>query len=447
MLAEPFSTLVAGKTKLPFEGWLLLIGVLLLVMAVFASTVKRLPITATIVYLLIGFALGLAGFGVVALDPIGDAPWLRRAAEIAVILSLFSVGLKLRLPLRDPRWRPALCLAFVSMAITIALLAAAGVWLLHLPVSAAILLGGALAPTDPVLASEVQIQHAHDRDALRLALSGEAGLNDGMAFPFALFGVALFHHPPGRAAWETLVVHGLWGVPAGFVFGGLAGHGLGRLVLHLRAVRNRRVVDEYLVLGSIAGIYGLAVLLDINGFLAVFAAGLALRGLERRQGSDRNVEELRAAGRLPPDPALAPATAPAYLAGTMLAMTERLERLLEVGLVLLVGVIATGAGFAPSTLWLAPLLFFVIRPISVLPVLLTRRRFSAFQFGAIAWFGIRGIGSIYYLSLALDEGLPAQFASLLTSLILGVIAASIVLHGISVTPALHAYQQRKSQRR
>src|SRR5215204_6241936 len=136
-----------------FEAAYALIGALLVAVAVAASFLRRLPLSEPMIYLAVGVVLGPIGFPVFAVSSVLHAPLLHRLAEIGVIASLFSAGLKLRSPLRDRRWRIPLRLAFVSMAVTVGLIAAFGVYGLGLPVGAAILLGGVLAPTDPVLAS------------------------------------------------------------------------------------------------------------------------------------------------------------------------------------------------------------------------------------------------------------------------------------------------------
>ena len=135
--------------------------------------------------------IGPWGLGLLVLDPIEDASLLERLTEIAVLISLFTVGLKLELPWRDGRWRIPVQLATVSMLMTVGALAAAGVWLMDLPLGVAVLLGAILAPTDPVLASDVQVSDPHDRDRLRFGLTGERGaqrwhgFSDGDAGPGA----------------------------------------------------------------------------------------------------------------------------------------------------------------------------------------------------------------------------------------------------------------------
>jgi sodium/hydrogen antiporter len=420
-----------------FETWYLIIGALLLLMAIAYPVVRRLPITTAIVYLVLGLTLGT--YGILYIHPVYQASWLHRASELAVVVSLFTVGLKLRLPILDRRLWPALCLAFVSMVLTVGLVAAAGIWFLGLPVGAAVLLGAVLAPTDPVLASDVQMHDPNDRDKLRLTLTAEGGLNDGTAFPFVMLGLGLLGlHEIGEYAWRWWLVDVLWAVVGGLGIGGVLGYGLGRLALRMVAQRPRSLVlGEYFVLGLIGASYGTAIQLHAYGFLAVFAAGVALRAVERhatgpgdsRAGADAEVE--RGARRAGP---------PARFAGVLLATNEQLERILEVALVLLVGAVLMVIGVVWSALWFAPLLFLVIRPIAALPVLLTGT-FSRFEFGAVAWFGIRGIGSLYYIMYAVEHGLSYDLSTELLSLTLTVIAMSVVVHGFSVTPLLNYYHR------
>ena len=230
-------------------------------MALAHPVVKRLPVTTSIVYLLFGVALGPWWLNVIHIDPILHFPWLHRAAEVAVIVSLFTVGMKLRLPFLDRRLRPALCLASASMLITVALVAASGVWLLHLPLGAAVLLGAVLAPTDPVLASDVQTRNPRDTDKLRLTLTVEGGLNDGTAFPFVMLGLGLLGlHDLGEKGWRWWLIDGAWAVIGGLLIGAAFGYGIGRLVHWLNVRRGKNsALGEYLVLGLIGASYGSAV--------------------------------------------------------------------------------------------------------------------------------------------------------------------------------------------
>jgi NhaP-type Na+/H+ or K+/H+ antiporter len=430
-----------------FAAWMLVLGGLLLIMALMRPVIRRLGITGTLVYLFAGLALGPAGFGVLNVDPLVHSTWLLHASELAVIVSLFTVGMKLRLPLGAHRLRPALCLASVSMVITVILVAAAGVMLLGLNIGAAVLLGGILAPTDPVLASDVQMRDPRDRDKVRLTLSAEGGLNDGTAFPFVMLGLGLLgQHELGEGGWRWWTFDVLWSSLAGFAIGGAAGLGLGRLMLHLQMQRARALAfGEYLVLGLIGMSYGVAVEFKASGFLAVFAAGVALRATERKASPDDEILDRTMAETDRSDETLAanPKTAPAYVAGVLLATNEQLEHLLEVALVLIVGATIMTAGISFEAFWFATLLFVIIRPIAALP-LFSIGRFSRAEFGAVAWFGIRGIGSVYYLMFAINSGaLNQELAQRLSSLTLTILLLSILAHGVSVNPLLERYNRSR----
>ena len=447
--------------------WFIIAGLLLVVMAVSGSTVKRLPLTTSLLYLVAGVALGPRGLDLVRLDPRDDAALLERLTEIAVLISLFTAGLKLRNPWNDRRWRLPLLLATTSMVVTIALVAVAGATLLALPVGAAILLGAILAPTDPVLASDVQVEKAGDRDRLRFALTGEAGLNDGTAFPFVMLGLGLLGvHEIGKAGVRWLAIDLGWAVVAGVGVGWLIGTLVGRLVLYLRRTHREAVgLDDLLALGLIALAYGAALAVAGYGFLAVFTAGLTVRRIERRETSrGRSVEAPRdvravAAGAVVSGPggdgdsvvnreelATGASTAPAYMAEAALGFSEQLERLAELAVVLLLGSMLGSGTLAWEGVLIAVLLFVVIRPAAVL-VGAPMRGAPREQRWLAAWFGIRGIGSLYYLLFAIGHALPPALGDRITAIVITVIVTSIVVHGISVTPLMARYQRRTDSAR
>ena len=137
--------------------WSLLLGVLLITMVLAGTVLARLLLSSARGYLVLGFALGPAGLGVIRLHPLEHAEILLWSAELALLISLFTVGLKMgAVPLLDRRWLLPVRLAFIAMALTVGLITLVGVWGLGLSLGAAVLLGGILAPTDPVLASGVQ---------------------------------------------------------------------------------------------------------------------------------------------------------------------------------------------------------------------------------------------------------------------------------------------------
>ena len=415
-----------------FEIWAVIIGALLTAMALSGTWLRRLPVSTAMLYLAAGYGLGPAGLALLAPDPLAYSVILERAAEVAMLISLFAVGLKLALPLSDKGWRLPLRLASVSMTITVALIAAIGMLGLGLSLGAAVLLGAILAPTDPVLASDVQLREAGDRDRVRFSLTGEGGLNDGAAFPFVMLGLGLLGlHDLGTGGWRWLAVDVLWAISGGLLIGGVSGTLIGRLVVYLRGRHKASVgLDEFLALGLIALAYGLAVLSHTYGFLSVLAAGVALRRVTE-QANEAHATDVDSAG--------------AYMIQEVQGFNEQLERIAEVAIVLVVGAMLSYTYLHAGAVWFVLLLFLVVRPVSVWLGLLGAP-VSRDQRIMISWFGIRGIGSIYYLMYAINRGLPRSQAEHIIALTLTMVAASIVLHGISVTPLMDRYARRKAQR-
>jgi NhaP-type Na+/H+ or K+/H+ antiporter len=433
--------------------WYLVVGAVFCLMALAGSYLRRLPLSTSLLYLLVGIAIGPAGIALIRLDVLEHAKVLEHLSEIAVIVSLFTSGLKLRAALRDPIWRLPLRLAFVSMAITVALIAGAGVLGLGLPLGAAVLLGGILAPTDPVLASDVQVEKPTDQDRLRFSLTGEAGLNDGSAFPVIMLGLGLLGlHELGALGWRWLTVDLLWAIVVGLGIGWLLGQLIGRLVVHLRKVHRAALgLDDFLAIALIALAYGAAHLIYAYGFLAVFAAGLALRHIELEAdgGRESRMADLEAREATEKQEQLETHNelAPAYMAAAVLGFNEQLERIGEVAMVVILGVLLVPllAALPLGALWFVPLLFLVIRPVAVLLGLIGSRT-GPLQRGMIGWFGIRGIGSIYYLMYAITHGVEGALAEQLAAITAVTIAASIVLHGISVTPLMQRYSALLEER-
>lgn len=433
-----------------FTFWFIIIGIVFIFMALSSTVLKRLPLTSSLVYLVIGLLLGPVGLGFINIDPIENAEILERITEVVLLISLFTGGLKLRTPLLQRRWRLPVRLAVGCMVITIALVAVSGVFGLGLPLGAAILLGAILAPTDPVLASDVQVSDAYDSDKLKFSLTGEAGLNDGSATPFVLLGLGLLHlHELGDFGWEWLVVDVFWSTLSGLGIGALFGTLVGRLVIYLRREHQHALgLDDFLGLGVIALSYGLATIVHGYGFLAVFAAGVALRRIERQQSGDKKeVGDLTAlAEKDKEELAVDPTKGPVYMVESVLGFNEQLERIGEVFVVLLLGGMLSANYLSWHVFWFIPLLFLVIRPVSVIVGLTGVSSSTSWtQRFLIGWFGIRGVGSIYYLTYAIAHGLPPDLARQLVSIVLMVVAVSVVVHGISVTPLMNLYARRKSQ--
>ena len=422
-------------------------GLLLIAKTLGGSFISRLPLSAAMIYLAVGLAIGPSGIGLLELDALTDTVLLERLTEVAVLISLFTAGMKLELPLTDKRWRIPVQLATLSMLVTVAAITALGVYGLGLSLGAAVLLGAILAPTDPVLASDVQVANPQDRDRLRFGLTGEGGLNDGTAFPFIMLGLGLLGlHELGEGGWRWWTVDVLWAVTGGLGLGYALGALVGRAILYLR-MRHREALgsDEFIALGLIALTYGVALLCQTYGFLAVFAAGLALRRIDDAKPS----AEPAAPEPLPQNAALSPeeqaatgAEAPANMMNAVQRFNSQLESFIEVAMVLVIGVLVATVDFRWEVLWFVPVLFLVIRPLAVY-IGLVGTHVKGAQRNLMGWFGIRGIGSMYYLLYAINHDIEAALAERLLSLTLAVIVASVVIHGISVTPLMNHYEARK----
>lgn len=422
--------------------WSLFVGALLVTMVLAGTLLARLPLSSAMVYLALGWLLGPGAADVLRPDPFLNAGVLERLAEVALLISLFAVGLRLGVPLRDRRWRLPLRLAFVSMAAMVAMVAAIGYWVLDLPLGAAVLLGAILAPTDPVLASDVPSDPGAHPDRLGFSLAAEGGLNDGAAFPFVMLGfglLGLHELGPGFARWWSIDL--LWATVGGIAIGGALGAATGRLVVYLRSRHDEAVgLDEFLGLGLVGMAYGIAQLSLASGFLAVFAAGLALQRVRERP--QPHTQPLAAAAGSEGHSYETLATHSHHASATMRDSVQgfngQLEKLAELALVLVVGAMLAYAKPLPAAWWFVPLMLLVLRPLSVVAAI-AGERLTAPQRAMIGWFGIRGIGSVFYLLLALRQGLEARAADTLVSLTLWTVAASIVAHGLTAQPLMRRY--------
>jgi sodium/hydrogen antiporter len=424
--------------------WFLLVGGLLLVMGLSYSVLKRLPVTSAIIYLAVGLLVGPTVLDLFHFNPLKQSALLEVLTEIAVLISLFSAGVKMPGPFSFSRWRTPLLLATLSMSLTVGLVAAFAYYALGLPLGAGVLLGAILAPTDPVLATDVQIRHPGDRDQLRFTLTCEAGMNDGSAFPFVMLGLGLLGlHELGDYGLGWVMLDVVWATVGGIAIGVAAGVALARIGWKLRRDPHKQeLLDDFLGLGLIGVVYGLAVLVNVWGFLAVFFAAVALRQTELKLSKAAGNGHASAAntGHESSDSE----SIPMVSAGSLI-FKEHLERLSEVVMIILIG----GTLFLNSWSWeavgLALFLFVVARPLSVVVSLLGTRTPWRIR-GMTAWFGVRGIGSLYYLMYAIQHGLPESLALQLIQLTLIVVTLSILLHGTSVKPMMERFWQRNKQR-
>ena len=354
-------------------------------------------------------SLALAGIG--WLDPVADDELLLHVTELAVVLALFATGLRLDRPLGARPWATVARLLGIAMPITIAAVALLGSALLGLSAGAAIVLGAVLAPTDPVLAGDVGVgPPGEDEEEAEpnFSITAEAGLNDGLAFPFVLLGLVLAGDATSLGEWAAADV--AYAIVAGIVLGALAGHLLARAIVPLRErdlLLDR--LDVWLGAGAVLLVYGAIELVGAYGFLGVFAAGLAFRRFEREHHLNRRIHD----------------------------GAELMEKFGELAVILLLGSMLTTAGLAlPGVAgWvLVVLLLVVVRPAAV-AVALVRTRLPAKERLWVAWFGVRGIGSLFYAAVAVGSGaLAREDAALITWVAIAAVLASVVAHGVTAVP-------------
>jgi NhaP-type Na+/H+ or K+/H+ antiporter len=390
------------------------VGLLILGVAWLPALVHRSPLSLPIACVLLGFALfSIPGTGP---DPsLLEYPHLaERLTELTVIVALMGAGLKLDRPLGWRAWATTWRLLGIAMPLSIVAIALLGSAFLGLTAASALLLGAALAPTDPVLASSVQVGPPQDaeEDEVRFALTSEAGLNDGLAFPFVHLAIAVALHGVGLGGWtwEWLGVAVLWKIAAGIGVGLLVGQVLGHVIFHyVEGSSILEIGDTLAALGITLLAYALAELVHGYGFLAVFVTALTLRHKERSHHYRARLHEF----------------------------SEQLERLFMMVLLILFGGALAGGLLAPLTWGAAAvglLCLLAVRPLAGL-VSLTGSGLRFDEQAAISFFGIRGIGSFYYLAYAYNTEAFGNLDVVFT-LVGFVVLGSILLHGITAAPIM-----------
>jgi len=412
---------------------LFVIGLLLLMVTLGSGWISRLPLSFAIIYLVVGILLGPYGLGLIQLrrDEVFNAELLKRLTELVVIISVFGCGLKIVRPLKLRHWGITARLIVFLMPISIFALAVVGKLFLGMNWGEAILLGAILAPTDPVLASEVQLTDTNDQDELRFGLTSEGGLNDALAFPFVYFGIhALKDDNWGDWFQQWVLVDLIWAIAAGIVMGIVVAKAI--VWIEQRLAKGRpadELMEDFVAISTILLSYSLTEMVNGYGFLAVFVAGLVV------QRSYRNPEKPLA----------------------QLEFIERIEKLLEVGTILLLGSILLFqpmVNYAGQSLLVIILLFFIIRPVGVWistigkrPLDSNRRSFHPGIRWLFGWFGIRGVGSLYYLAYAFGNGLKGEAAEQIAWITYTTIVISVIVHGISATPLMKWYERNLANQR
>lgn len=409
----------------PYEVMLTVAGLAFLGAVVLPRVLRSWPLSLPILYVAAGALIFRLPLGLGLIDPLRHAGIVERATELVVIVALTGAGLKLDRPLSWRGWANTWGLLAITMPATIALAATAGVAWLGLAPAAAVLLGAALAPTDPVLASDVQVGppgEDEEEHEVRFALTSEAGLNDGLAFPFTNLAIAIaaLGLAPGSWLGPWLAIDVVYKIAAGAAIGWSLGRVLSAFIFRLRTGHAiARAMEGSMAIAITLTAYGVTELAHGYGFIGTFVAAYTLRHTRREH---------------------------AYH-GALFQFTEDVERLLLAALLILLGGAVAHGVLGPLTAadaGFVAVMLLLIRPAAGLLGTLGRRQPGRDRL-VIAAFGIRGIGSLYYLAYALAHGpFAADDAARLWAIVVATVLGSIVLHGVTVTPVMRWVDGREA---
>lgn len=398
----------------PYILWLAGSGLLVALVAWLPLALKRLPLSLPIICI----GIGLAVFSLPSVPfrpmPLEMPELTERFTEFVVIIALMGAGLKLDRPFEWRRWGVTWRLLAVTMPLSIVAITAMGVWGLGLTSVAALLLGASLAPTDPVLAADVQVgpPKSGEEDEVRFGLTSEAGLNDGFAFPFVNLAIALALASQTGEPWAgEWVLHSvLWKIAAGLALGWIIGRLFGWLTFHVPAETKLAQTGDGLIAVSATFVsYGVTEMFQGYGFMAVFVTALVLRRSHRDHEFNHQMH----------------------------ALTEQVERIAMMVLLIVFGGALINGLLAPLIWqdWIAAfVIILIIRPVSGMIGMIGSRADLSEKL-TLAFFGIRGVGSFYYLAYAMNHAAFGQPERLWA--IVGLVALlSILLHGLTVTPIM-----------
>lgn len=401
----------------PYVAMLLGLGAMAIASVVLPGLVRDRMITVPLV--LVG--TGVALFSLPWMSPpdvLGAAAGpAERLTELAVIIALTGVGLKIDRPMGWRAWSSTWRLLAVTMPLSIVAAALLGWWAVGLAPATALLLGAVIAPTDPVLSGDLQTgPPGEGDDEVRFALTSESSLNDGLAFPFtnAAIAMAVAGTAPGAWIGDWLLIDVVYKIAGGVALGWLVGWLLSRLIL-VRLDEAAVPVTGLLALAATLLSYGATEAIHAYGFIAVFVTAYVIRDAER----DHHIHEI------------------------LHIAADQYEHLAMAVVMVLLGGAVVGGVLAPLT-WpmvaVSLLLLLVVRPVAGL-IGLHRGRGSRGERTVIAIFGIRGLGTLYYLSHGLNQADFPQAEELWAVSALTVLL-SVVLHGLAAGPTMHWFDER-----
>ncbi|WP_329790917.1 cation:proton antiporter [Lentzea sp. DG1S-22] len=402
-------------------------GLATLAAALLPRLLARAPVSMPMLFLGAGALTFTVVDALPSPDPDEHGTVLLHLTEMCVIISLMGAGLALNRPPGLRRWATTWRLLAITMPLSMLAVGLLGWGALGLGVASSVLLAAALAPTDPVLASEVQVAEPaenpdQDEDEARFALTSEAGLNDGLAFPFTYAAIAISVVGAAPSAWlgHWLGVDVVWRLACGLAIGVGIGWLLGKLFFSAPSEKFRLAehAEGFVALAATFLAYGVTELLEGYGFVAVFVAACTIRAAERHHGYHQVLHRY----------------------------VEQAERMLTVLIVFLLGgAAATGllAGASWREIAVAAAVVLVVRPLAGWIGLL-KGCTGPRERTVIAFFGVRGVGSLFYVTYALQEG---QFADhdTIWRIVGLVVVGSVLVHGLSASPVMWLLDRKRRQ--
>jgi NhaP-type Na+/H+ or K+/H+ antiporter len=397
-------------------------GVLIALVAWLPLALRRIPLSLPIVCIAIGAVIFLTP--IFGFDPSPSAhPYVtERTTEFVVIIALMGAGLKIDRIFSFKNWGMAWRLLLITMPLSILAIMGVGMWVLGTGVIASLLLAASLAPTDPVLAADVQVGGPKEggEDTVRFALTSEAGLNDGFAFPFVHLAIAISLAGSSGEEWFTqwLTYNVLWEIIAGIACGWLVGRLFGWLTFKMPGDTLAKTGDGLIAIAATFISYGVSELIHCYGFFAVFVTAITLRDAHRDHEFQRDMHDI----------------------------TEQVERIAMMVLLLAFGgSLITGlpAPVGWTEILTAGLILLVVRPVTGLIGMIGAKATRSEKL-TIAFFGIRGVGSFYYLAYGINHG-QFEGAERLWTVLALVVIMSIVMHGLTVTPVMRWLDRRQGR--
>lgn len=391
---------------------LTLIGFAALTMAWIPELARKVNISYSILYLLFGIVLYSLFDTLPWPDPLWQEEFTVHFTELVVIIALMGTGLKIDSPFSFNTWGAPFRLILITMALSIFAAAALGYWGLGLDVASAVLLGAVLAPTDPVLAADVQVgppSQGKENDNVRFTLTAEAGMNDGMAFPFTWLAIVLAVSAETGEPW--LVEWVARDLIYRIVIGVIVGFAMGRLLAYLffdlpEKLELPDVRTGFVALSATLLVYGITEIVEGYGFISVFVTAITLRNYERGHRYHMELHDF----------------------------AEQIERILLAIILILFGGSLINGILVELTWGMvvgAIVFIFMIRPLTgffgLIGTSLTRK-----EKVAISFFGIRGVGSFFYLAFAIDEA-AFQYEAEVWTFVAFVVLLSILIHGLTAS--------------